>query len=90
MKVFLLAISLVTILTGCAPANITSHVRPSAEPGFEKITRCVDFKTGDEEKVDKILQSYDGMRMVYVSEYTTSNKATTSMVMCFEKPADQG
>jgi hypothetical protein len=84
----LIAISLAIIITGCAPANITSHVRPSAEPGFEKITRCVDFKTGNEEKISKILQEYDGMRMVYVSEYTTGNKATTSMVMCFEKPTD--
>ena len=87
MKVIFL-VGVMVFVVGCAPANITSQVRPSAEPGFAKITRCVDFRTGNEQITDTILQKYDGWRMVYVSEYTTGNKVTTSMVMCFEKPAD--
>jgi len=49
-------------------------------------TRCVDFVTGNEEEVNAALKKYDGWKVVYASEYTTGNKATTSMVMCFEKP----
>jgi len=31
------------------------------------------------------LETYDGWKMIYVSEYTTTNKVNTSIVMCFEK-----
>jgi hypothetical protein len=77
----------VLFLTGCFGANITSHVRESGEDGSSKVLRCVGLKTGSENKVNAKLAQYDGWKMVYVSEYTTPNKANTASVVCFEKPA---
>jgi hypothetical protein len=85
MKVPLIA-GLAGILAGCAGANIWSGVRESGEPGSSKMIRCADLRAGNELKVNDELAQYDGWKMVYVSEYTTPNKARTAAVMCFEKP----
>ncbi|BBP42268.1 hypothetical protein [Thiosulfativibrio zosterae] len=73
-------------VTACAPANVSSNLRASSSQESSMATRCVDFTTGDEEEVNELLKKYDGWKVAYASEYTTSNKSTTSMVMCFEKP----
>lgn len=72
-------------LGACAPANISSSLREPSGPEMSMSTRCVDFATGGEE-MNTALKQYDGWKVVYASEYTTNNKVTTSMVMCFEKP----
>jgi len=89
MTKYLLALSLaasVLTITGCAPANISMDLREpsSSDPSMQ--TRCVDFTTGDARKVNSILAKFDGWKVLYASEYTTGNKTTTSMVMCFERP----
>ena len=78
-------LSLIILLTGCQPAIISSQIRESGEAGNNKMIRCVNFATGNEGKTNSLLQQYDGWKMVYVSEYTTSNKANSAVVMCFEK-----
>ena len=85
MKWFLLVASIL-FLTGCSGANVTSQMRESGEPGSSKMTRCVSVSTSSDDSVNQELKKYDGWRMVYVSEYTTSNKANTAAVICFEKP----
>lgn len=74
------------LITGCAPANISSNLRAPNMDNLSMKTRCVDFKTGNGNEVNSILSQYDGWKVVYASEYTTAHKTTTSMVMCFEKP----
>ena len=73
-------------ITGCAPANISSNLRAPSIDNLSMKTRCVDFQTGNGNEVNAILSQYDGWKVLYASEYTTANKTTTSMVMCFEKP----
>jgi len=50
------------------------------------MTRCVDITTSSENSMNAALKKYDGWKMFYVSEYTTSNKSATAAVVCFEKP----
>ncbi|MEH6357903.1 MAG: hypothetical protein V7745_02875 [Pseudomonadales bacterium] len=90
-KISIAAIALISTLfiTGCAPANISSDLRMPSVEQLSMKTRCVDFKTGNEDKVNSLLSQYDGWKVLYTSEYTTANKSTTSMVMCFEKPHGQ-
>lgn len=40
---------------------------------------------GENEKLKK----FDGWKLVYISEYTTPNKATSAAVMCFERPFEK-
>ena len=76
----------VASVTACSPANISSNLRASSSEVSSMATRCIDFITGDENEVNGLLKKYDGWKVAYTSEYTTGNKSTTSMVMCFEKP----
>lgn len=81
----ILALSVVVLLSGCAAANISSQVRQSGSDGSNMMTRCVSYATGKDDKTNAILKQFDGWKMVYTSEYTTPNKATTAATMCFEK-----
>ncbi|WP_094751639.1 hypothetical protein [Psychromonas sp. CD1] len=82
----ILSMGVVLLLTGCAAANISSQVRASGSEGSNLMTRCVSYTTGDDEDTNNLLEKYDGWKMIYVSEYTTSNKTNTAAIMCFEKP----
>lgn len=84
-KLSLLSAGVFVLITGCTGANISSQVRESGEAGSNKTIRCIDLTTGNEAKNNSKLQQYDGWKMVYVSEFTTPNKSTSAMVMCFEK-----
>ena len=83
-----ISLALVSLLSivGCAAANISSHLREPTDAETSMQTRCIDFITGKDLEVRGELSKYDRWKIVYVSEYTTGNKTTTSMVMCFEKP----
>lgn len=85
LKIFYLFIA-VLLLAGCSGANVTSQIRESGEQGSSKMLRCVSISTSSDDSVNQELKKYDGWKMVYVSEYTTSNKANTAAVVCFEKP----
>ncbi|RJX72825.1 hypothetical protein DZ860_06610 [Vibrio sinensis] len=74
------------LLAGCSGANVTSQLRALDTNSPEKVLRCESFSTGSS-SVNETLEQYDGWAMVYASEYTTDNKTTTEMTMCFEKDA---
>ncbi|MCF6217403.1 MAG: hypothetical protein L3J62_00660 [Gammaproteobacteria bacterium] len=82
----IITLSLVILLTGCVGANISSLSRESGHEGSNLMMRCVDMSTSSERAMNANLKKYDGWKMVYASEYTTSNKSATAAVMCFEKP----
>jgi len=84
MPIILLLSSIVMV--GCSPANISSNLREPSTVHLSMQTRCVNFDTGRDGKGNSLLSKYDGWKVVYVSEYTTPNKTTTAMIMCFEKP----
>ena len=85
MKLSIVFVVLNTLLiTGCAPANISSNLRNPSSDNLSMETRCINLKTGNNN--DSLLSKYDGWKVVYASEYTTANQSTTTMVMCFEKP----
>ena len=49
--------------------------------------RCIDLGTGNLAQDSQAqLKQFDGWKMVYISEYTTGNKISSAVVMCFEKP----
>ncbi|WPC72247.1 hypothetical protein [Vibrio porteresiae] len=80
----LLMAASVVLLAGCSGANVTSQVRDFDATNASKMIRCVTVGTGSSSTNDKLAQ-YDGWSMVYASEYTTDNKSTTELTMCFEK-----
>ncbi|MBV7299934.1 hypothetical protein [Enterovibrio paralichthyis] len=71
-------------LVACSGANVTSQIRDFDKQSSSKMIRCETFGTGSSSTNEK-LEKYDGWSMVYASEYTTENKSTTEMTMCFEK-----
>lgn len=73
-------------LNGCAPANISSNLREPSGSGTSMQTRCVNITTGNKNVMNDVLEEFDGWTVVYTSEYTTANKATSALVMCFERP----
>ncbi|WP_067521448.1 hypothetical protein [Endozoicomonas ascidiicola] len=81
-----IVLSMITLLTGCAGANISSQIR-SGSPDAAMMTRCTTFSTGSTDNINEEIAQYDGWNMVYMSEYTTENKTSSEAVMCFEKPA---
>ena len=79
-----LGLTLTSLFTGCNPANIQSQLRTSDLNSNMK-TRCEELDMRDNSEMSEVLKKYDGWRMVYISEYTTSNKIGTSGTICFEK-----
>jgi len=84
MKILLLVLS-AFILAGCAAANVTAVMRPASSQGYE--TRCEPVDLRDKKDVEAVTKQYDGWQLIYVSEFTTSNRFGTSAAMCFERLA---
>jgi len=82
-KGFLIA-SVTIMLTACSGANVSNQVRDFDTTNAEKMMRCTTFTTGSSDANEE-LEAYDGWTMTYTSEYTTDNKSTTDMTVCFEK-----
>lgn len=80
----LIVVSATLMLSACSGANVTSQMRDFNAQNPNSQTRCTTFSTGTD-AANKALAAYDGWTMVYASEYTTDNKTTTEMTMCFEK-----
>ena len=72
------------MLTACSGANVTNQMRDFDATNSSKMLRCVTVETGSSDTNEE-LSAYDGWSMVYASEYTTDNKSTTELTMCFEK-----
>ncbi|ROV62187.1 hypothetical protein EGH82_02180 [Vibrio ponticus] len=84
MKKALFAASTLLTLTACSGANVTSQMRAFDADNASKMLRCVTVETNDSDTNEE-LAAYDGWSLVYASEYTTDNKSTTELTMCFEK-----
>ncbi|RBM66720.1 hypothetical protein DLR60_16175 [Vibrio tarriae] len=80
----ILVVSTTLLLSACSGANVTSQVRDFNAANSNNQLRCTTFST-DSSSANKNLAAYDGWTMVYASEYTTDNKSTTEMTVCFEK-----
>lgn len=84
MKKIVFAILVSSImLSACQPANITAVKWNSNTANAQ--TRCERVDIRIKEQMEKVFAKYDGWKMVYMSEYTTSNMMTTDSVVCFER-----
>jgi len=81
MLVFLACV----LLVGCAPANITSAKWDSGVSGGSAQTRCEQVDMRKKSEMESVFPKYDGWKLVYLSEYTTSNKLGTDAAVCFER-----
>ena len=80
-----IGLTLAIAFTGCQPANIQSQMRTS-DINSNMQTRCEEVDMRENSEMGELFKKYDGWRMVYISEYTTSNKIGTSGSVCFERP----
>lgn len=71
-------------LSGCAPAIITASEWDSGLTGPVQ-TRCVRVDMRDQLEMDSYFARFDGWKIIYLSEYTTSNRFGTVAAVCFEK-----
>jgi hypothetical protein len=86
MKKVLFGILLLSTITGCQPAIISSALRASDRENASMETRCEPTDMRSESEMKQVFSKYDGWRMVYISEYTTGNRFGTVGVICFERP----
>ena len=80
-----IGLSIAIGFTGCQPANIQSQLRVSDLNSNMK-TRCEEVDMRENKEMNTLFKKYDGWRVIYISEYTTSNKIGTSGSVCFEQP----
>jgi hypothetical protein len=86
VKTGLLLATLAAVATvGCSPANITAVKWDSAIPTTNAQTRCEQVDMRSRSEMEKTFTKYDGWKLVYLSEYTTSNKFGTDAAVCFER-----
>lgn len=86
MKKVLFTMLVLSTMTGCQPAIISSAIRGSDRENASMETRCESTDMRVASEMQAVLTKYDGWRMVYVSEYTTGHKFGTDGVICFERP----
>lgn len=84
MKRILFSLLVLGTITGCQPANIAANLRASDRDAAME-TRCEPIDMRDGAEMGKVFSKYDGWRMFYISEFTTSNRVGTSAVACFER-----
>jgi hypothetical protein len=72
------------LISGCAPANITSAKWDSGLNAANGQTRCERIDMRDRSEMEAIFTKYDGWKLIYISEYTTGNKFGTDAAVCFE------
>jgi hypothetical protein len=86
-KVSLLLVTLgVWSLAGCAGANIVAAKWDSGSSGANVQTRCEQLDMRAKSEMDRVFAKYDGWKLVYISEYTTSNRVGTDAAVCFQRP----
>lgn len=72
------------LIAGCQPANVTAVKWDSGVSGANAQTRCEQVDMRNKAAMDAIFAKYDGWKLIYISEYTTSNKIGTDAAVCFE------
>jgi hypothetical protein len=80
-----LAILALSLLSGCMGANISANLRQLPPPEGNLQTRCERVDMRDNAEMEKVFKKYDGWRVLYVSEYTTSHRFGTIGAVCFER-----
>ncbi len=84
MKYILALATVGLLLSGCQPAVITSAKWDTvAAQGIK--TRCARVDLRSQAAMDEVMSKYDGWNLVYISEYTTSNKVGTDAAVCFQR-----
>ena len=73
------------LLAGCQPAFVTGSKWDSGASGVNMQTRCEQVDLRNKVEMDRLFPKYDGWKLVYLSEYTTSNKLGTDAAVCFER-----
>ena len=81
----ILAFLACVLLAGCQPANIISAKWDSGVSGGNAQTRCEQVDMRNKKQMDSIFPKYDGWKLVYISEYTTTNMVGTDAAICFER-----
>ena len=72
-------------LAGCQPANIVASKWDSGVMGANAQRQCEQVDMRNKSGMDSVLSKYDGWKLIYISEYTTSNKVGTDAALCFER-----
>lgn len=78
------AMGTLVLFTGCDPANVQSQMRTTVQ-NTNMMTRCEEVDLRSNSSMSKLFSRYDGWRVFYISEFTTSNRFGTSATVCFEK-----
>ncbi|BFU77209.1 hypothetical protein ALC152_04240 [Arcobacter sp. 15-2] len=84
MSIGILGSIIALCFAGCQPANIQAQMRVASDNSNMK-TRCEEVDMRSNTEMQEVFSKYDGWRVFYISEYTTSNKIGTSGSICFEK-----
>ena len=84
-KLTALILSACVCLAGCQPANIVASKWDSGLSAANAQTRCEKVDMREKAEMDAVLSKYDGWKLVYLSEFTTSNMVGTSAALCFER-----
>ena len=80
-----LLMGVVLLAAGCQPANVMAVKWDSGLSGEKAMTRCERVDMRDTAEMEAVFKKYDGWKLIYVSEYTTSNKVGTDGSVCFER-----
>lgn len=73
------------VMVACQPANITAVKWDSGISGDKAQVRCEQVDMRDNGDMLEVFKKYDGWKIIYISEYTTSNKLGTHGSVCFER-----
>lgn len=84
MKRMAVLLLLCSLIAGCEHALITS-AKWDTNNGSDVQTRCVWMDMRSQKEMDQVFPKYDGWKLIYISEYTTSNKFGTDSAVCFER-----
>lgn len=84
-KMSIIVILACVIIAGCQPAMITAVKWDSGVSSANAQVRCEQVDMRNKADMDRIFSKYDGWKLVYISEYTTSNKVGTDAAVCFER-----
>jgi hypothetical protein len=87
MKLFIssiILVSIATLFTACSQANIQAQIRDSSK-NTNMMTRCEEVDARNNAELEEVMSKYDGWRLIYISEYTSSHKTGTSASVCFER-----
>jgi hypothetical protein len=87
--IVLIALAYMSV-AGCSPANIVATKWDSGLSSMTTQTRCEEVDMRNNPEMQKLFSKYDGWKLVYISEYTTSSRVGTDAAVCFERTIEKG